>query len=200
MRTFYPPPDSIARGAYSLRARILKGYYTLSSHADERMAQRGITLKEVIDCIRNGSVAGANSREIIDGYLCVVFYYGTSGDELVVPVRATFGDLDAKPIIVTAYRNSADDYVPGGEIDDIVEHVVVEKFVIKAPDDMTDDELEAALARRQEANRTRASQEADARMQKLAKRKAELLRDRKAIEEQLAQVEADVIRESETTH
>jgi len=38
--------------------QILEGYYTLSSHASDRMGPRGITLKDLFDCIKNGCIGG----------------------------------------------------------------------------------------------------------------------------------------------
>jgi hypothetical protein len=192
MRTFHPVPDNIASGADKLRNRILTSYYTLSTHASARMAERRITLDEVMNCIKKGSVAGPSPCERKENYFCVVFYYGISGEELIVPVRAAFGDYNAKPIILTAYRNSADDYVPEGDIEDVEEHIVVERPVVKAPDDMTDEELEAAYIRRCQEKSKRARREAEAREQILASRKAELVHARSKIDKELADIDTEV--------
>jgi Domain of unknown function (DUF4258) len=192
MRTFYPVPDNIASGADKLRNRILESYYTLSTHASARMAERGIALDEVMNCIKKGNVAGPSAREKKENFFCVVFYHGKSGEELIVPVRAAFGDYNAKPIILTVYRNSTDDYVPEGDIDDVAEHIVVEKPVVKAPDDMTDEELEAALSRRREAKAKKARLDAEAKLQALLSQQARMLRDRRNLERDLADIEAEI--------
>ena len=190
MRTFYPASERIESGANALRNRILESYYTLTPHADRRMAERGITLKDVIDCIKHGCIASA--RDKIDNYFCVDFYYGRPGEELVVPVRAPFGDYSAKPVILTSYRNNTYDYVPEGDLDDVVEHVVVEKAVIKAPDDMTDEELEEVLARRREEKANKVRRENAARTSVLLSRQAKARRERDLLETELAAIQSEI--------
>jgi hypothetical protein len=193
MRILHPvSSERVEHGAHQLRRRILENYFTLTPHAAERMAQRGIKLKEAVDAIKHGNIASPTLSEKKDGYFCVTFYHGKSGEELIVPVRSLFGDYSAKPVIITAYRNSVEDYVLDGDIDDIVEHVVVEKLVVKAPDDMTDEELEATLVRRRQEKFKKARQEAEAKTQKLMSQKAKLLAARIAVDQELVGVEAEL--------
>jgi len=186
MKIFRPAPEAIASGGEHIRKRILEGYYALPPHADKRMAERGISTKDVIDCIRNGNICAASQNEQKQDYICMSFWYGKTDKELIVPVRAVFGDYDAKPIILTAYHN--EDYVPEGELDDVVEHVVVEKIVTKAPADMTDEELEAELANRRAAKAKKARQVAQARANDLESKKARLVADRSRIDKDLAAI------------
>jgi hypothetical protein len=192
MKTFMPASPKVESGGLHLRKRILESYYTLSQHAADQMAKRGVTMKEVINCIRSGRIGAPSKQEIKTDFLCVTFWHGNDGQELIVPVRSKFGDYDAKPIILTAYRNSREDYVPEGEIDDLVEHVVVEQVVIRAPDEMTDEELEAELLRRRNEKAKRARQGAEARLNELASEKARLTSDRNVIERKLKTVDEEI--------
>jgi hypothetical protein len=194
MRILHPASERVEYGGQQLRKRILENYFTLTPHAAERMAQRGIELKEVINCIRNGNISSPSLSERKEGYFCVTFYYGKTGEELIVPVRSEYRNYSAKPAIITVYRNSAEDYVYEGSIDDIVEHVVVEKPVVKAPDEMTDEELEATLTRRRQEKLKKARQEAEARAQKLMTQKAKLFSARNMADKELAEVEAELKR------
>jgi ribosomal protein S8 len=191
-RTYYPAPDKIAWAGAQIAKRILEDNYTLTDHVKKRMTERKITLDEIMECIRRGNIGGPSPKERIEGFMCINFWYGVDGNELIVPVRSRYGDFSAPGIIITAYRNGEDVPPEGMALEGLIEHVVVEKEVIRPPAELTDEQLEAELARRRSERTEHARKEAEMKINELESRQARLIADRKGIDKELADIEAQI--------
>jgi hypothetical protein len=80
----------------NIRQKVKVGYYAVSKHASDRMAERKISLDKVIECITEGENIEVQIGKEIDD-LKVLFQEGNKGKPQVYTVVA---DRE-KPVIVT---------------------------------------------------------------------------------------------------
>ncbi len=81
---FADPASASGRLVYSAlsawRAAILARRFEIHPHAEQRMAERGISLGQLLATVRNGRICSLGSR---DGYVCGGYLHG----ELMVVVE-----------------------------------------------------------------------------------------------------------------
>lgn len=83
----------------NIRKKVTDGYYVVSKHAHDRMAERRVTLEKVINCITEGENIEVQIGNEIDD-LKVLFQEGNKDKPEVYTVVA---DRDV-PVIVTVCR------------------------------------------------------------------------------------------------
>lgn len=188
MATFRPAPDSIAKCLYRFRQSILDNDFNISTHANERMVQRGISIDDIIDVVKNGQTGVG---DVVPDFIGGCFYHR----QMFVFVYAPFGDFSARPNIVTVFRDG-ENYTP--DIQDLCAPTqktvfkTVEKVVKVASEDLSLEELMALVARKQaqkteaeNAARLQAQREREMKRTKLEARLAELRDEMAAVKLEL---------------
>ena len=177
MWTFSPAPDSISRVLEKFRKDIGNNTFNISTHANQRMVDRNITLAEIKDTVKNGQ-CGLGKK--IDGVIGGCFYH----KQLVVVVYAPYGNFDAIPNVVTVFREKDEDLDNISVVDLLtapapqqVVHRVVEKVVEKKvlTEELSDEELEELLKKRKAAKAEAEETAKKAKQDGLRARRQELL-------------------------
>lgn len=188
MFEFRPAPDSIAGVLNRFRTDILANNFGISAHANERMTQRGITLDQILDTVRNGQF-GTTSK--IDNFIGGCYFH----KGIFVLAYAPFGDYNARPNVVTVFKQGEED-TP--YIEDLIttktvtEVKVVEKVVTKPVDDMSIEELSALLESKKQAKAAEETARKEKRVAELTAKQTSLLQQRQSIADELNRVEEEL--------
>lgn len=97
-----PPSNAESAALTKFRNDILHNQYHLTKHASDAMVSRGVSLQEIIDCVKHGTQSKGTFR---DGYIGGLFIDKRQVKELAVVVYNERGDRVSHPIIVTMYRD-----------------------------------------------------------------------------------------------
>lgn len=80
-----------------VRELALAGSITYTKHAKKRMKQRGLTITQVLNCLKHGNVSEPAHLNIHNNWQATLSYY-TAGDS--VSVAACISNIDGEIILI----------------------------------------------------------------------------------------------------
>jgi len=179
---FRPASDSIAKALSRFRRDILDDQFNISTHANLRMTQRGIPVKEILECVRDGQ---PGAGKVVEDFIGGCFYH----KGLYCFFYAPYGDHTARPNLVTLYREGEEmEYNVEDLIQEKVVTKIVEKIVKVDASDLSLEDLMALVQRKTEEKAEAEKAQKEARKAGLIAKRDDFLARIAALHEQLKEV------------